>query len=352
MATAKPKRAKAPRTVPEESVFKEYDEIADRIADRLGRYINRLFRVASESLDAQRLAAAQSLESPSLVNQAGNWIALEASFRQHLAPPPKEPEKEEQKARRRGAPLSDPFASLDPSGLIQEAVDAGIELGIRTLPTQAARDSVDVAKARRRAYATLNRDLIKQSLNALNESRGALAMLVDHPKHLMGDVGDDVRAALDGRTMQSLFGLDKRQAQALVRELGDMAARKIPKRELRAYALRRYRQMLKIRIDLLAKTISNEAVNKGQRAAWAEAKAAGDLRAGYLKEWVARILPCPRCLAFDGKRAPIDKPFVSDLGETAMEPEIHPRGRCRMRLVKPRTATGTTERSRRLRRSA
>lgn len=345
---AKPPRAKAPREVPEEALFQEYDAIADRIAGRLGRFIERMFRRASAALDENRLAAAQSFGSPSLVAMAAPWDVMQAQFEAVMVPPP--PEETEAKARKPSLPLGE----LDPSGLVQQAVDAGIELGIRTLPTKAAREAgVDLGKARARAYRTLNRDLIKQSLRAIRDSRAALEMLVDHPKHLMGDTGAAVRGVLDGEMLKKMFGLTKQQAQTMVREIGGLVdGGKMTRAQLRQYAMRRYRQMLKARIDMLAKTIANEAINKGQRAAWAEAKAAGDLDAGFVKEWVARVLPCPRCLAFDGKRAPIDKPFVSDLGETAMEPEIHPRGRCRMRLVKPRTAAGTTERSRRLRRSA
>lgn len=332
-------------------MFLEIDRVSDRIAGRLGRLIGNLFNRASRALDVERLSAAQSLASPSLINLAGPWELMQRQFEEILVPPPPK-EEPEQKAKR--TPPGSPLGALDASGIVQEAIDAGIQLGVNTLPTRAAREAgVDLAAARKRAYATLNRDLIKQSLQALRESREAMEMLVSHPKHLMGDVGEDVRGILDGRMLRNLFGLDKRQAQTLLGELRGLVNKGGQARPaLREYVMRRYRQMLKVRIDTLAKTIANEAINKGQRAAWAEAKAAGDLDAGFVKEWVARVLPCPRCLAFDGKRAPIDKPFVSDLGETAMEPEIHPRGRCRMRLVKPRTAAGTTERSRRLRRSA
>lgn len=335
------------RPVEEEPIFLRYDEIADEIAASFANLIARMFRLASDGLSEARLGAAQSLGTSSLVKLAANWKLLDAQFRGILAPPLKAAEREGKAVK------ANPFAKLDPSGLLLEAVDAGIQMGVETLPTPEAREAgVDLQGARKIAYQTLNRDLVKQSLASLDESREALAMLVEHPKHLMGQTGAAVRDALDGRTMKQLFGLDKRQARTLVRELGDLANQGAGRRELRRYAIRRFKQMLKQRIDRIAGTLANEAMNAGQAAAWKQAKLEGVLKPGYVKEWIARVLPCPRCLAFDGKRVPLDKPFVSDRGEVADKPEIHQNGRCRMRLVKPRSVRGRTERSRRLRRSA
>ena len=350
----KVKRQPTLRHVPEEEIFLRYDSISDQIAGEFAKLIGKLFDKAKNGISEQRLAAAQSLESPSLVKLAANWTQMEAEFRAILAPPIDESKPLDEVKAGRGPSVSNPFAGLDASGLMQRAIDAGIQLGVETLPTAEARAAgVDVNQARQLAYRTIDRNLIKQSLQALRESRDALAMLVEHPKHLMGTVGSDVRSVLDGRTLRELFGLDKRQAKTLVNELAGLAAdRNLSRSELRKYVLRRYRQMLRARIDLLAKTLASEAINKGQAAAWAVARKNGTLKAGFVKEWVARVLPCPRCLAFDGKRVPLDKPFVSDRGETATDPPLHFRCRCRARLVKPRSERGRTERSRRLRRAA
>jgi hypothetical protein len=148
--------------------------------------------------------------------------------------------------------------------------------------------------------------------------------------------------------LASMFGLNSRQAAAIVREaqgLIDYHRKLTPSiiAGIRRSMRRRIREALEARAEMVGQSLAQEAISTAQQALYDTARRQGLLDdEKHLKEWVTRrrygaTNVCPRCDAFDHKRVPVDEVFESDLGEIAYQPGIHPRCQCRTRLVTVRT---------------
>jgi SPP1 gp7 family putative phage head morphogenesis protein len=223
-----------------------------------------------------------------------------------------------------------PKAGANEAELIDAALDAGIELGLQTLPAN-ARKGVDVAAARRVARQRLLRGSFRANLNALEEAQRGLAVLVNASR-------DPALTILkDAERIAGSFGINARQAQTLVKETKALVEAGKRTDAIKRAMAKRLRQALEARAEFLADALGREAINVSQQALYETAKKQGLLdEERQLREWVTRRddRVCPICDGIDGQRAPIDEPFESDYdGGEYFAPPAHPRCRCAVRLV-------------------
>ena len=315
--------------VPEEAAYLRADDRCERMAGRLAPMVRRRLAECGALHDPMQLAVAVATRSVSGARMAFDPKAVAMRWSALLAPERVEPV---QKARR-PKPTSE-------EALIAEAVDAGLELGLQTLPA-GIRDEVDVESARRLATRRLRQGTFRQSLAALEESQRGLAVLVDADLETV-----DLGLLRDPARLASIFGLNERQARALLRDAEERLAGGVKRSVVERQLLRRVEQAIQARSELIAQTLGNEAINTAQQALIETARAQGLLDEQAVREWVTRrdARVCERCDAFDGKRATVDGYFESDLGETAFQPLIHPACRCRVRVVRA-TSSGRKRRA-------
>lgn len=305
-------------TVAEEDAFLAADEACDACAAGLKPLILARFRAQGAALDRTMLGMAVVYRSPSAMHLtfsprvvAHDWT--EAHY----------PEAPTVAKARKGTTEAE---------LLSAAVDAGLELGLQTLPA-AARREVDVNAARRAALAELKRGQFRRNLADLEESQRALARLA-------GAANDPSLATLaDPDKLASMFGITDQQAKTLARETKALMESPYGKRKdaVRRAMTKRVRQALEFRAELLSQQLGSEAIQVAQDALYAQARKQGLLDADrYVQEWVTRrdAKVCPVCDAFDGERAEIGEVFESTEGEESYGPPQHPRCRCRKRLVK------------------
>lgn len=215
--------------------------------------------------------------------------------------------------------------------LIEAALDVGLELGLETLPAK-ARKGVDVAAARRVARQRLRAGSFRKNLAALDEAQRGLQVLV-------GASRDPSLVVLrDVERLAASFGLNSRQAEAIVRETRALVDAGKNTDAIKRAMKKRVRQALEARADLLSQTLGRDAIATAQQALYEQAAKQGLLDEDkQLREWVTRRdeKVCPICDAIDGQRAPIGEPFESDIdGEEYDQPPVHPRCRCMIRLVR------------------
>lgn len=103
-------------------------------------------------------------------------------------------------------------------------------------------------------------------------------------------------------------------------------------RAVARYANRALRQ----RAELIARTESMTASNRGQQLMWQEARDRGLVDTDRVqRQWL--ITPderlCPICRPMENQRTGLDEPFRLESGALLMAPPAHPRCRCTMRLV-------------------
>ena len=312
----------------EESIFQRMDDACDTCAAGLKAHILQRWADAGAGLHRPTLALALAYGAPSAINIAAKNIRPAWSRAMKFKKP-------SAVAKAKAAKLT-----KDEADFIDGALEAGIEFGLEALPAN-IRGKVDVEEATALARRRLSRGIFRQHLAEFDESLRGLERIVDASR-------DPALSVLrDPGQLAEMFGLNERQAATIVRETAELVGyhRKPTPEQLRAVqrAMRkRIRQAIEARADLQGQTLAQEAIATAQQALYDTAKRQGLLDADrHFKEWVTRRNEkvCPRCDAFDHKRVPVDEMFVSDTGERAYQPGIHPRCRCRTRLVTQRTAT-------------
>lgn len=320
----------------EESIFQRMDDACDACAHGLKAHILRRWEKAGAGLHQSTLALALAYGAPSAVNIAAKNIRPLASRAMKFTKP------------KAVAKAGTPKLTDNEAAAIEDALEAGIQFGLEALPAN-IRSRVDVEEATALARRRLSRGIFRQHLAEFDESLRGLERIVDASR-------DPALAVLkDPIQLSQMFGLNAQQAAIIVRETQSTIAylRKPPIRgverpltkedieTVRRVMRRRVRQAVEARAELQGQTLAQEAIATAQQALYDTAKRQGLLDADkHFKEWVTRRdeKVCPRCDAFDHKRVPVDEMFVSDTGEKAYQPGIHPRCRCRTRLVTQRTA--------------
>lgn len=296
------------------------DDACDRCAAGLKPHILRRFKEAGAGMHRPSMALALAYKSPS---------ALRLAFKPRLAAMELRLQMDSGVQKAGAKKLT-----KDEAAFIEEALDDGIELGLEALPAK-IRGKVDVNAARAIARARLSKGVFRQNLAAFEESMRGLDRI------LGATTNPSINVLLDADRIASMFGLNARQAETLVRE-ATRALEYGPKNTkarieaIRRAMAKRVRMAIEARAEMLGNTIANEVIATAQQALFEQARKQGLLDEDkHLKEWVTRRdeKVCPRCDAFDGKRVPVEELFVSDDGEKAYQPGIHPRCRCRTRLV-------------------
>jgi len=303
-------------SVEEETAFLAADEAHDRCVRRLRPHILGRFAGQGRLLDRRALVlgVAYSASSAARLAVTGSACLAWTDLQYPL-------ESTARKAGRKGTTEAE---------LIAAAVDAGLELGLQTLPAS-VRGKVDVEAARRDAIRRLRQGAFRRNLADLEEAQRAIGKLIGASK-------DPSLASLsDPERIASMFGITERQADSLANETRALvAAGKKPDAIRRAMA-RRVKQALEYRAETIAQQIGGEAISTAQDALFAQARKQGLLSEDtYVREWVTRrdARVCPRCDAFDGERADVGEVFESTEGEESDAPPLHPRCRCRVRLVR------------------
>ena len=234
--------------------------------------------------------------------------------------------------------------------IIQDAIDAGIEIGLEKLPAKIRAD-VDEAAARRLTRQRLLAGMFRQNLAAYNESVRGIETLASAART------PALATLLDVERLASMFGLNARQAASLVREATALyeyvpegtKRRDDPKRlnAIRKAMAKRVRQALEARAETLGQTMAREAISTAQSALFETAQRQGLLDEDKQKrEWVTRHddRVCPICDSVDGVIADIDQEFEAEDGSTFFQPPAHPRCRCSIRLVTIKTPKRATRR--------
>ena len=303
----------------EESHFLAADEACEACASGMKAAILSRFRSDAASMDRSMLALAASYSAPSAIRMA--FKPMEAA--QRWASQLLSDDRFSQKAR----------PTAHEAELIDAAIGAGLDLGLNTLPAK-IRGEVDIEAARKLARKRLVKGAFRQNLAAYEESLRGLERLANASR-------DPALTILkDPERLADAFGLTGRQADALARETKALVANKKATAAIKQAMADRLRQALEARAEVLGQTLANEAINTAQQALFEIAESQGLLDADkQVREWITRRdeRVCPICDGFDGKRAEIGEPFVSDDGEEAYQTGIHPRCRCRVRLVTVRS---------------
>lgn len=146
----------------------------------------------------------------------------------------------------------------------------------------------------------------------------------------------DQASALE-RILIETAGLDSQRAQTLLRFENAQIARGVSEEIVRQRVSDLRDRMLMDRAMVIARSESISAANAGQVELWSQAREAGEIPFGMLKEWIAtpdrRI--CPICESLDGKKVPLGESFVDLNGQHHERPTAHPQCRCSLALVEP-----------------
>lgn len=317
---------------PEEEAFLRADEACDKCAAAMKASILGRMQAAGAALHRPSLAMALAYAAPS---------AIRLAFKppEHAHAWATEMLAAEQSSQKAGPKV------LSESEIIDEAVDAGIELGLDTLPAK-IRGKVDVGAAKKLARKRLLAGMFRQNVAAYEESLRGLEKLASAARL------PSMATLVDIERLASMFGLTSRQAAAIVRAteaLFNYGPKNTKARleSIRRAMVRQIQTALEARAEVLGQTIGREAISTGQQALFETAQRQGLLDEEKQKrEWVTRHdeKVCPICDSVDGVVADIDQSFEAEDGSILFQPPAHPRCRCSIRLVTVKTPKRATRR--------
>lgn len=314
----------------EEPHFLAADDGRERFRDGMKAHVLSRFAAHGQELKGSVFDLGVYYGSPSVVRVVSDARAGAVAWTGALYPE----DLPAQKARK-------PTANVSEAELIEAALDAGMELGLQTLPAR-ARKAVDVGAARKVARQRLRQGSFRKNLAALEESQRGLAVLLNASR-------DPALTVLkDSDRLAQAFGLNSRQAATIVRETRALVEAGKKTDAIKRAMAKRVQQAIEARAELLADELGREAIGVTQTALWEQAKAQGLLEEErHLQEWVTRHddAVCPICDELDGQRVEIGEPFESPTtGEQYDDAHAHPRCRCSKRIVTVRTPDRQTRR--------
>lgn len=228
-------------------------------------------------------------------------------------------------------------AKADDDSLLDEAILVGLLLGARVLDAALDDDQVQRATARAREY--ISAEVAAQFADVDSQTGKAIALAIVLVAALTSQGGTTGAAALavfQGDATLALIGLNRLQVQSVVAEATASILSGIGPAAIRGRLMDEAARMLKERAALIANTIAERSINLAQMAAIDTALEDGLIGLDtHLKQWVSRAdgNVCPRCVDFHLVVAKMDQPFRSRRGEVAWVPDIHPKGRCRYRVI-------------------
>lgn len=134
------------------------------------------------------------------------------------------------------------------------------------------------------------------------------------------------------------IGLLDREHRAVERRKSLLLDEGVSEKRADAMARRYAKQLLRKRINRIARTETANAQAQGQHDAWRLGIESGDIDRSAQREWVAAgfsARTCPICLELDGKVVSVSEPFDSAIVGTVMRPPAHVMCRCTTALVLP-----------------
>jgi hypothetical protein len=173
--------------------------------------------------------------------------------------------------------------------------------------------ALDYLQDRGLKLVTLVTEETREAMRSILETAFSDPMNTDTAARAIRDVLQE--AVQDG----GLIGITTRQAETLNRYIESLVDDpELSAEQIQQLVDRRHRKMVTQRSTMIARTEAYNAGNQGMVDAWKALDASGRVRI-----------------------AGLDAEFVSDLGERAFAPEIHPSGYCTQRLVFWRFEEGT-----------
>lgn len=313
-----------PRTrrvgITEEELARRVDVAAARYGPRIRRIVRQAMAELAASANPGAMESALAYGDPVLVERVYRWDRIARGF---------------------DAMVDDG----DEVGPVVRMFDAGVALGVSTLPLPAATalpSPIDLARtpaareAVRNGVAELVRDVTEET------KRGIAQVVADFyaAGRQGGGLGGggiaqrDIRAVLTARETAGLVGLTRPQSRVLARysqgllEDPGLSAAKIQK-----LVAKKRDELVALRAKVISDTEGARAARTGQTHAWGEAVRRGQVdRGDWVQEWVTRLVnSCPECERMDGQTAEIGESFRGG------EIPLHPRCQCFSRLV-PRRA--------------
>lgn len=145
------------------------------------------------------------------------------------------------------------------------------------------------------------------------------------------------QAALLEQLLIDTAGLDARRAQTLLRFQARQVARGVSESIVRRRVDDLRDRLLRDRALTIARTETIAAANAGQVELWDQAREAGEIPHGMLKEWIATEdgRTCEICISLDGQTVPLGERYVDLNGVTHDKPPAHVMCRCSLALVEP-----------------
>lgn len=135
------------------------------------------------------------------------------------------------------------------------------------------------------------------------------------------------------RQIRQYIGLTERQTMAVQHYAERLAAQGLSADVIKQRTQRYYEKLVRYRAQLIARTETIRAANRGQQALWEQAISEGYLSPQRMKTWI--VTPddrlCELCRTMDGQSVPVTQMFNTPLG-FKMSPDLHPGCRCAMGL--------------------
>lgn len=303
--------------IPEEAAFLAADRGADRIEKKVRAAFRDAIREMASEIDPRAFDLAATYRD-------GAWaeaILLTKGLKDKL-----ETRLYDRKAK----------ADEDPS-LVDEAIEIGLLLGLAVLAVELTQEQL--ADFRDRASQFVAEEIAAQARWIDAETAKAIAlamMLVRTIPAPTEEVAGIIARTFPPEAFRPMIGLNTKQVRSLLSRAKASIYAGVPVAAVKRQMLADASALLEQRAELVARSITERAINLSQQAALERAASLGIIDANRrLRQWVTRSdgLVCSRCLAFHLVTARIDQPFVSRTGEVAWVPDVHAFGRCRMRVV-------------------
>jgi hypothetical protein len=160
------------------------------------------------------------------------------------------------------------------------------------------------------------------------EQRRVLVMVDRHARRL----GLVPARRLD--LLRAAGGLNRRQAETLLRRHELMLERGLPARQRRRALVAEGDRMRRQRARMIARTEAQVAENVGREAAWMVGRDLGLISRAARRVWVTALdeRTCPTCSALDGVSIPLDGAWDASGVAVATPGAVHPHCRCSERL--------------------
>lgn len=304
--------------IPEEAAFLE----ADRGADRVAKKIRLAFLSALE--DSVAALDKNAFRTAATYGDGGFAEATVLSM---------------EIGRRLEDRLKDSGAKAESeSSLIDEAIEIGLTLGLAILTFEFTAQQIQSMREQSAEFARA--EVRQQSRWIDSETAKAIALaflLVRRSPFVSEEVSGVLSRVFSADLYESMIGINTTQVETLINLGRSTVLAKVPVAAIRDRLSRNVEILIRQRSELIARSIAERVINLSQQAVVERAVLFGLLDPDEtFRQWISRADQdvCRRCREFHLVTARIDQPFVSRIGETAWVPDIHSRGRCRVRYVR------------------